>query len=120
MIKTALISVSDKEGIVDFAKQISRLGIKIISTGNTAKLLKQNKVNVTSVSDITKFPEMLDGRVKSVHPSIFAGILADRKNTKHLNELKKLKIGLIDLVVVNFYPFEEAIKKKLKRDYRKH
>ena len=64
MIKTALISVSDKEGVVDFAKQLSRLGIKIVSTGNTAKLLKENKINVALVSDITKFPEMLDGRLK--------------------------------------------------------
>ncbi len=108
MIKTALISVSDKEGIVDFARQISKLGIRIISTGNTAKLLKQNKIDVTLVSDVTKFPEMLDGRVKSIHPNIFAGILADRKNKRHMNELKRLKISPIDMVVVNFYPFEET------------
>ena len=86
MITTALISVSNKRGIVGFAKQLSKLGIKIISTGRTAKSLKQNKINVTLVSEITKFPEMLDGRVKSLHPNIFAGILADRKNKKHLNE----------------------------------
>lgn len=115
MIKTALISVSNKEGIVDFAKQISKLGIKIISTGNTAKLLKKNKIKVTLVSEITKFHEMLGGRIKSVHPSIFAGILADTKNKKHLNELKQSKIGIIDLVVINFYPFKEAINKNLKQ-----
>ncbi len=114
MIKTALISVSNKEGIVEFARQLNKLGIKIISTGNTAKLLKKNKVNVTLVSEITKFPEMLDGRLKSIHPNIFAGILADRKNKKHMNELKRLKIDTIDLVVINFYPFEEAVKKNLK------
>ena len=114
MIKTALISVSNKEGIVDFAKQLSKLGIKIISTGNTANLLKKNKINVTLVSEITKFPQLLDGRVKSVHPNIFAGILANRKNKKHLKELKKLKIGPIDLVVINFYPFEETIKTNAK------
>ena len=108
MIKTALISVSNKNGIVDFAKQLNKLGIKIISTGNTAKLLKKNKIKVTLVSEITKFPEMLGGRLKSIHPNIFAGILADRKNKKHLDELKKLNISAIDLVVVNFYPFEEA------------
>jgi len=111
MIKTALISVSNKEGIVDFARQIAKLGIKIISTGNTAKFLKQNKINVALVSEITKFPEMLNGRVKSVHPNIFAGILADRKNKRHNIELKKLKISTIDLVVINFYPFEESIRR---------
>lgn len=114
MIKTALISVSDKKGIVDFAKQLSRLGIKIISTGKTAKLLKQNKINATPVSEITKFPEMLGGRLKSLHPTIFAGILADRKSKRHINELKKSGIETIDLVVVNFYPFEDALKENAK------
>jgi len=111
MIKTALISVSDKEGIVGFAKELGKLKIKIISTGKTAKLLRQNKIKTTLVSEITKFPEMLGGRLKSLHPNIFAGILADRKNRKHMNELKKLRISQIDMVVVNFYPFDEAIKK---------
>ena len=110
MIKTALISVSDKEGVVDFARQLSKLKIKIISTGKTAKLLKENKIKATLVSEITKFPEMLDGRLKSLHPNIFAGILADRKNRKHMSELKKLNINPIDMVVVNFYPFEETIR----------
>ncbi len=112
MIKTALISVSNKEGIVDLAKQLSKLGIKIISTGNTAKLLKKNKINVTLVSEITKFGEMLDGRIKSLHPNILAGILADKK---HSNELKKLKINPIDMVVINFYPFEEIIKNNISK-----
>lgn len=111
MVKTALISVSSKEGIVDFARELANLGIKIISTGNTAKLLQQNKINAALVSDITKFPEMLGGRVKSVHPCIFAGILAGRKNKHHLKELKRSGIDAIDLVVVNFYPFEAALKK---------
>lgn len=114
MIKTALISVSVKEGIVEFAKQLGKLGIKIISTGKTAGLLKQNGIKVILVSKITRFKEMLDGRVKSVHPNIFAGILAERKNKKHIKELKESKISAIDLVVVNFYPFEEAIKKGAK------
>ena len=114
MIRTALISVSGKEGIVDFARELSKLGIKIISTGNTAKLLRENKISVTPVSEVTKFPEMLGGRLKSIHPNIFAGILADRKNKKHMNELKKLKINPIDVVVVNFYPFEETINKNPK------
>ena len=114
MIKTALISVSNKEGIIEFAKGLHKSGVKLISTGNTAKLLEKNKIKVTHVSKITKFPEMLDGRVKSLHPNIFAGILADRENKKHLGELKRHDIGLIDLVVVNFYPFEETIKDRLK------
>src|SRR3989344_4165817 len=116
MVKAALISVSNKEGIIEFARELNRLGIKIISTGNTAKLLSQNKIKVVSVSDVTKFPEMLDGRLKSLHPKIFGGILADRKNKNHMNELKKQKIDIIDLVVVNFYPFEEKIKKSKKLD----
>ncbi len=111
MIKTAFISVSNKKGIVDFAKELLRLGIRIISTGNTAKLLREHKLNVSLVSEITKFPEMLDGRVKSLHPNIFAGILADRENKSHVNELKKLKIYPIDIVVVNFYDFEGAVSK---------
>ncbi len=119
MIKTALISVSNKEGIVDFARQLDKLGIKIISTGNTAKLLKQNKINVTLASEITKFPEMLDGRLKSIHPNIFAGILADRKSKKHIEELKKLNIDTIDMVVINFYPFEDVIKMNYKESHQK-
>ena len=114
MIKTALISVSNKEGITYFAKQLNNLGIKIISTGNTAKLLTNSKIKTISVSDIANFPEMLDGRVKTLHPNIFAGILAERKNKEHLAELKKQRIELIDMVVVNFYPFEEAMKRKSK------
>src|SRR3989338_1480072 len=114
MIKTALISVSDKEGIVEFAKQLIKLGINIISTGNTAKLLKRNKIDVVLVSEITGFQEMLDGRVKSVHPKIFAGILADRKNRRHVNELRKLSVEPIDIVAVNFYPFEEVMEKNAK------
>ena len=114
MIKTALISVSNKNGVVGFAKHLDKLGIKIVSTGNTAKLLKKNKIKVTLASEITKFPEMLGGRLKSIHPNIFAGILADRKNKKHIAELKKLKISPIDLVVINFYPFEDAVKKNKK------
>ncbi|MBI2656692.1 bifunctional phosphoribosylaminoimidazolecarboxamide formyltransferase/IMP cyclohydrolase [Candidatus Woesearchaeota archaeon] len=119
MFKRALISVSNKDGIVGFAKQLNKLGIKIISTGNTARLLKQNKINVTLASEITKFPEMLDGRLKSIHPNIFAGILADRKSKKHMDELKKLKINPIDLVVINFYPFEDAIKMNYKEAHQK-
>ncbi len=112
MIKTAFISVSNKSGIVEFAGGLAKLKIRIISTGNTAKLLNESRIGATPVSDVTKFPEMLDGRVKSIHPNIFGGILADRKNKTHASELKKHKIEPVDLVVVNFYPFEETAKKK--------
>jgi phosphoribosylaminoimidazolecarboxamide formyltransferase / IMP cyclohydrolase len=111
MIKTALISVSNKKGAPEFARELQKLGVKIISTGNTAKILKENGVKSVSVSEVTKIPEMMDGRVKTLHPNIFAGILADRNNEKHMQELKYLNVDLIDLVVVNFYPFEETMKK---------
>lgn len=105
-IKTALISVSNKTGIIEFAKQLQKLNIKIISTGGTAKFLAKAKISVVSVDEITGFPEILDGRVKTLHPKIHAGILA-KKTKKHLDELKKLKIGTIDMVVINLYPFEQ-------------
>jgi len=108
---TALISVSNKEGIVEFARGLNKLGIKILSTGGTAKELRKNNVPVTLISDYTGAKEMLDGRVKTVNPKIHAGILALRKNKKHMEELKKNKIDLIDIVVVNLYPFEETIRK---------
>jgi len=110
-MKTALISVSNKEGIVEFARGLSKLGIKILSTGGTAKLLKKNKVSITLVSDYTGSKEMLDGRIKSLHPKIYAGILALRKNKGHMNELKKNNIDTIDIIIVNLYPFEETIGK---------
>jgi phosphoribosylaminoimidazolecarboxamide formyltransferase / IMP cyclohydrolase len=110
-MKTALISVSNKEGIVKFAKGLQELGIKILSTGGTAKLLKKNKISVTEISDYTQSKEMMDGRVKSLHPKIFCGILALRNNKKHMEELKENKIDLIDIVVVNLYPFEETVRK---------
>ena len=116
-VKTALISVSDKEGIVEFAKSLKRQGIEILSTGGTASLLKKNKVPVTLISDYTGQEEILDGRVKTLHPKISGGILAIRKNKKHMEELKKQDIKLIDLVVVNLYPFEKTISdEKVKLD----
>ncbi|MCM8792099.1 MAG: bifunctional phosphoribosylaminoimidazolecarboxamide formyltransferase/IMP cyclohydrolase [Candidatus Omnitrophica bacterium] len=108
-IKTALISVSDKTGIVEFSKELKRLGIEILSTGGTARLLKENNVLVTEVSDYTGFPEILDGRVKTLHPKIHAGLLALRDNLQHMQVLEKYKIKLIDMVVVNLYPFEKVI-----------
>jgi phosphoribosylaminoimidazolecarboxamide formyltransferase/IMP cyclohydrolase len=109
MIKRALISVSDKTGIVDFAGELSKLGIEIISTGGTAKALRAAKIPVTEVSAYTGSPEILDGRVKSLHPKIHGGILAIRDNPSHMEELKKQGIKPIDLVIVNLYPFEEVV-----------
>ena len=111
MKKLALISVYDKSGIVEFASELVNLGFDIISTGGTYKLLTQKNIPVTPVDKITEFPEVLDGRVKTLHPNIFSGILADKKNPEHLKEIEKHKLLLLDLVVVNLYPFEDTIKK---------
>ncbi len=111
-IKRALISVSDKTGIVELAKELKKYGVEIISTGGTAKKLRSAGIKVKDIAKITGFPELLDGRVKTLHPKIFAGLLACRNKPKHLQQLKKQNIGLIDLVVVNLYPFAETLKKK--------
>ncbi|OIN96361.1 bifunctional phosphoribosylaminoimidazolecarboxamide formyltransferase/IMP cyclohydrolase [Candidatus Desantisbacteria bacterium CG1_02_38_46] len=108
-IKRVLISVSDKTGILEFARGLHKLEVEIISTGGTAKLLKEAKIPVVEVSEYTGFPEMLNGRVKTLHPKIHAGLLAIRNNAEHVKQLKKEKIGLIDMVVVNLYPFEKTI-----------
>lgn len=112
MIKRALLSVYDKTGIVDLARELVKSDIEIISTGGTYKLLNENNIAVKSVEEVTGFPEVLNGRVKTLHPNIFAGILADRENKSHLAELKKLNITPVDLVVVNLYPFENTVSKK--------
>ena len=108
-VKRALISVFDKKGIVEFAKSLSDLNIEIISSGGTAKLLKSEQIKVTDVSTFTGFPEMMDGRVKTLHPKVHGAILADRSKKTHLEQAKKQGIELIDLVVVNLYPFEQVI-----------
>src|SRR3989338_11298612 len=108
MYNTALISVSNKEGIVEFAKGLQRLGYRILSTGGTALLLKKNSINVTEISEYTGFKEMLDGRVKTLHPKIFGGILAVRGNKGHMKQLRENSMEKIDIVVVNLYPFEET------------
>lgn len=110
-VKRALISVSDKAGIVDFAKELSNLGVEILSTGGTAKALRENNIPVVEVSEYTGFPEMLDGRVKTLHPKIHAGLLALRDNAEHMETIKKHDIGLIDMAVVNLYPFEKTTQK---------
>ena len=110
-IQRALVSVSDKKGIVDFCRGLSELGIDLVSTGGTASLLRQNNVPVRDVSEVTGFPEMMDGRVKTVHPKIHGGILALRDNPEHLSQMKAHGIGPIDLVIVNLYPFEATVAK---------
>ncbi|GMR17615.1 MAG: bifunctional phosphoribosylaminoimidazolecarboxamide formyltransferase/IMP cyclohydrolase [Gammaproteobacteria bacterium] len=108
-IKRALISVSDKNGIVDLARTLAKYDIEIISTGGTAKLLEDNKIKVTEVSDYTGFPEMLDGRVKTLHPRIHGGLLGRRDLKAHQQAMAQHDIPPIDLVVVNLYPFEATI-----------
>ena len=110
-IKRALISVSDKTGIAEFAKELKTLGVEIISTGGTAKALREDGIDVTDVADITGFPEMMDGRVKTLHPKIHGAFLALRDNEEHLAAMKAHAIEPIDLVVVNLYPFGKTIAK---------
>jgi phosphoribosylaminoimidazolecarboxamide formyltransferase/IMP cyclohydrolase len=110
-IKRALISVHDKEGVVEFARGLQSLGCEILSTGGTATLLRDSGVSVTDVSEVTGFPEMLDGRVKTLHPKVHAGILARRDKPEHLAQLKTQGIEPIDLVVINLYPFEKTAAK---------
>ncbi|HCC03784.1 MAG TPA: bifunctional phosphoribosylaminoimidazolecarboxamide formyltransferase/inosine monophosphate cyclohydrolase [Clostridiales bacterium] len=107
----ALISVSDKTGIVEFAKGLEKNGVEIISTGGTFKKLKEEGVNVKEISELTGFPECLDGRVKTLHPKVHAGILAIRDKKEHMDQLKELGIDTIDFVVVNLYPFKQTILK---------
>lgn len=109
--KRALISVSDKTGVVEFAKSLTSFGYEIISTGGTKKALEKEGINVISISDITGFPEIMDGRLKTLHPNIFGGLLGIRNNPNHMNQLAEHGIGLIDLVAVNLYPFKETILK---------
>lgn len=112
-IKRVLISVSDKTGLIDFARELSKLGIEIIATSGTLKFLEKGGINfVQSVSDVTNFPEILDGRVKTVHPKLIGGILALRNKKEHMNELRQHGITPIDMVVCNFYPFEKTISQR--------
>jgi phosphoribosylaminoimidazolecarboxamide formyltransferase/IMP cyclohydrolase len=111
-IERALISVSDKSGVLEFARELVALGVDIISTGGTAKLLAENGVKVTEISDYTGFPEMLDGRVKTLHPKVHGGILGIRGNAEHAATMQKHGIPTIDLVVVNLYPFAQTVAKK--------
>ena len=111
MNMNALISVSDKTGVVEFARALHELGVRLISTGGTAKLLADAKLPVTEVAQVTEFPEMLDGRVKTLHPKVHGGLLARRDVPEHMAALKAHGIDTIDLLVVNLYPFESTVAK---------
>lgn len=108
-IRRALISVSNKSHIVEFARELKRLGVEIISTGGTAKALREGGLAVREVSDVTRFPEMMDGRIKTLHPRVHGGLLALRDNPDHLAAMSEHDIEPIDMVVVNLYPFEETV-----------
>lgn len=108
-MRNALISVSDKTGIVEFSQKLAALGFNLISTGGTEKVLKEAGLAVKNISEITGFPECLDGRVKTLHPVVHGGILARRNDENHIKQLETLKIDFIDLVVINLYPFKETI-----------
>lgn len=110
-IKRALLSLSDKSGVVELAKTLDSFGCEIISTGGTARLLKGENIPVTEVSDYTGSPEILDGRLKTLHPKVHGGLLGVRSNPRHISEMEKEQIKPIDMVVVNLYPFEETVEK---------
>src|SRR4030067_278718 len=112
VIKKAIISVSNKEGIVEFAKALGSLGIEILSTGGTAKALREAGISFEEVSEYTCFAEMLEGRVKTLHPKIHGGLLSRRGNLRDMEEIKEHGIDTIDMVVVNLYPFEESISRQ--------
>src|SRR4030095_13256935 len=109
MSKRALISVYDKSGIVEFTKELVKKGFEIVSTSGTAKLMKENGIQLKTIEEITKAPEILGGRVKTLQHLIFAGILADKNNPTHRDEVNKFGFELFDLVVVSLYPFAETI-----------
>ena len=105
MLKRALISVSKKDGIIEFARGLATLGIEIVSTGGTARAIRDAGIAVKDISDLTGFPEILDGRVKTLHPKVHGGLLGIRENPSHQRQMAEQQISPIDLVVVNLYPF---------------
>ncbi|MEK6982177.1 MAG: bifunctional phosphoribosylaminoimidazolecarboxamide formyltransferase/IMP cyclohydrolase [Candidatus Micrarchaeota archaeon] len=108
-VKRALLSVYDKTGLLNFANFLSKNNVEIVSSGGTSKLLRENGIKITEISDFTNYPELMEGRVKTLHPKVHGAILADRQNPKHMEEAAKMDLKLIDMVVVNLYPFEEAV-----------
>ena len=122
-IRRALLSVSDKTGLVDFARALGEAGVEIVSTGGTATALKAAGLAVRDVSDLTGFPEMMDGRLKTLHPKVHGGLLSVRGNAEHERDASEHGIGNIDLLVVNLYPFEATVAKgaayaEMRREYR--
>jgi phosphoribosylaminoimidazolecarboxamide formyltransferase/IMP cyclohydrolase len=115
-IRRALLSVSDKTGIVDLARSLAETGVELVSTGGTAKALREAGLTVRDISDLTGFPEMMDGRVKTLHPVVHGGLLAVRDDAAHVASMEEHGIGAIDLVVVNLYPFEATVAKGAERD----
>ena len=111
MVKRAILSVSDKTGIVELARRLADQGVTLLSTGGTMKAIEQAGISITGVSDVTGFPECLDGRVKTLHPAIHAGLLAVRENPEHMKQLEQLGVEPIDMVVINLYPFRATIEK---------
>ena len=110
-IRRALLSVSDKTGLAEFAATLAAAGIQLLSTGGTAKMLREAGLDVTDVSAVTGFPEIMDGRVKTLHPKIHGGLLARRDNDSHIASMQAEAIEAIDLLVVNLYPFEATLKR---------
>ncbi len=111
-IRKAIVSVSNKTGIVEFARELRRFNVAILSTGGTAKSLREAGIQVTDISEYTGFPEMLDGRVKTLHPKVHGGLLGRRSNPEHVKKMQEYGIDPIDMVVVNLYPFEETVARK--------
>ncbi|MCD4717062.1 MAG: IMP cyclohydrolase [Desulfobacterales bacterium] len=111
-IETAIISVTDKAGVVEFAQSLSKFGVSILSTGGTAKVLREGGVSVTDISDYTGFPEMMDGRVKTLHPKVHGGLLGLRDNPEHVKMMNEHGIKPIDMIVVNLYQFEKTVAKE--------
>lgn len=110
-IKRAVVSVSNKEGLAPFVQDLASFGVEILSTGGTAKALREGGIKVIDVSEYTGFPEMMEGRVKTLHPKVHGGILADRDKEEHLAQMQAQGIKPIDMVVVNLYPFEATVAK---------
>lgn len=108
-IQRAILSVTDKSGLLEFAQELEKFGVEILSTGGTARMMREGGVTVQDVSDFTGFPEMLDGRVKTLHPKVHAGILAQRDNQGHMKTMASHHLKVIDMVVVNLYAFEKTI-----------
>ncbi|NIQ38914.1 MAG: hypothetical protein GTN81_10040 [Proteobacteria bacterium] len=111
-IKRAVVSVSDKSGLVDFVKALADMGVEVLSTGGTAKILREKGIHVIDVSDYTGFPEMMEGRVKTLHPKIHGGLLGRRENPRDVKEMETHGIAPIDMIVVNLYPFEATVARK--------